>query len=283
MPELPEVESIRRNLEDLILQQKLCQLESYTPEVLVNPLGLDPCGQTLQSLGRKGKYLLLNFDLATIMVHLRMTGKLLFEGPDTDPTGDQDLASHLRLRFCFADGSRLLFDDIRRFGRISIFPLGEGWRDAGFAGLGPDALSEDWTWEDFRDKLARRAKSTIKGAILDQRVVAGLGNIYADEVLFRAGIRPDAPVGQIPQDQLRKLYDLVPDLLQESIGLGGTSFRDYVNSFGQKGHFQLSLAVYQKEGQPCPNCATNIEKMQVAGRGTRYCPHCQKAYTDSDD
>ncbi len=279
MPELPEVESIRRNLEDLILHKQLCSLESYTPEVLVNPENLDPCGQTLQKLDRKGKYLLLNFDQATIMVHLRMTGKLLFEGPDSDPACDQSLAPHLRARFAFSDGSRLLFDDIRRFGRISIFPLGETWRDAGFASLGPDAVGEDWDWADFLAKLRRRSRSTIKGAILDQKVVAGLGNIYADEVLFRAGIRPDSLVGEIPEDQLRKIYDLVPGLLQESIGLGGTSFRDYVNSFGQKGHFQLSLAVYQKEGQPCVKCGTPIEKMQVAGRGTRYCPQCQKAYT----
>lgn len=279
MPELPEVESIRQNLEGLILHKELCRLEAYTPEVLVNPEGLDPCGQTLQSLDRKGKYLLLHFDQVTLMVHLRMTGKLLFEGPGSDPACDPGLAPHLRARLTFKDGARLVFDDVRRFGRLSLFPLGESWRDPGFASLGPDAIGPDWDWEDFLAKLQRRPRSTIKGALLDQKVVAGLGNIYADEVLFRAGIRPDALLSEIPEDQLRKLYDLVPSLLRESIGLGGTSFRDYVNSFGQKGHFQLALAVYQKEGLPCIKCGTPIKKMQVAGRGTRYCPQCQKAYT----
>ncbi|MDD7402087.1 MAG: bifunctional DNA-formamidopyrimidine glycosylase/DNA-(apurinic or apyrimidinic site) lyase [Eubacteriales bacterium] len=279
MPELPEVETIRRNLQGLILQKELGQLESYTPEVLVNPEDLDPSGQTLQSLDRKGKYLVFNFDQASLLVHLRMTGKLLFAGPGTDPEDDKQEASHLRARLTFADGSRLLFDDLRRFGRISLFPLGEAWRDKGFAGLGPDAIGPDWTWEDFWAKLQRRPKSSIKGALLDQTLVAGLGNIYADEVLFRAGIRPNSLTGQIPEDKVREIYRLVPCLLEESIGLGGTSFRDYVNSFGRKGHFQLSLAVYQKEGQACPKCGAIIEKIQVAGRGTRYCPDCQKAYT----
>ncbi|MDO5016195.1 MAG: bifunctional DNA-formamidopyrimidine glycosylase/DNA-(apurinic or apyrimidinic site) lyase [Eubacteriales bacterium] len=275
MPELPEVENIRRNLEELILGKKLIRLETFTPEVLVNPEGLSPEGQNLVSLDRRGKYLLLNLTDTTLMAHLRMTGKLLYEPKDSDQAKDPEIAPYMRARVSFEDGDRLIFDDIRRFGRISLFPLGEAFRDRGFSKLGPDAISPEWTEEDFLTRLKRRPRSTIKQAILDQSLVAGIGNIYADESLFRAGIRPEAAVGTLSEDRLRKLRAAVIEVLRESIAAGGTSFRDYVNSFGKKGHFQQELQVYQREGEPCRKCQTPIEKCKVAGRGTRYCPHCQ--------
>lgn len=276
MPELPEVESIRRNLEELILDKDLLKLEQYTPEVLVNPDNLDPCGEKLSAICRRGKYLILKFLSCEMMIHLRMTGKLLFETADSDPAEDEKQAKHMRARLCFSDGSRLIFDDIRRFGRISIFPPGECSRDKGFSELGPDAISPEWTEEDFLAKLKRRPQSSIKAALLDQCLVAGFGNIYVDEALFRAGIRPQTRVCRISQKQLRNLQIIGKEILLEAIGLGGTSFRDYVNSFGKKGKFQLQLAVYQREGQACRQCGTEIKKIQVAGRGTRYCPNCQK-------
>lgn len=276
MPELPEVESIRRNLEDLILDKDLEKLEQYTAEVIVNPDNLDPCGETLAAISRRGKYLILAFSTCEMMIHLRMTGKLLFETPESNPDEDEKIAKHMRARLSFSDGSRLIFDDIRRFGRISIFPPGECSRDKGFSELGPDAISTEWTEEDFLKKLKRRPNSSIKAALLDQSLVAGFGNIYVDEALFRAGIRPQTRVSRISQKQLRNLQNIGKEILKEAIGLGGTSFRDYVNSFGQKGKFQLLLAVYQREGKACRKCGTEIKKIQVAGRGTRYCPNCQK-------
>lgn len=276
MPELPEVENIRRNLENLILGKKLSRLETFTPEVLVNPEGLSVEGQRLQSLDRQGKYLLLNLTETTLMAHLRMTGKLLYEPKDSDPAKDPEIALYMRARISFEDGDRLFFDDVRRFGRLWLFPLGEASRDPGFSALGPDAMSVDWTEEDFLKRLQSRPRSSIKQALLDQSLVAGIGNIYADESLFRAGIRPDALVGTLSQERLLALHAAVLEVLQEAIAAGGSSFRDYVNSFGKKGHFQQELQVYQREGQPCRICQTPIEKCKVAGRGTRFCPHCQQ-------
>lgn len=275
MPELPEVESIRRNLEDLIIGKEVTSLEGFTPEVFVNPCELSPVGQSLESMDRKGKYLILNFPNCLLMVHLRMTGKLLYEGPETDPDLDLEVSPYMRARISFSDGSRLLFDDVRRFGRISIFPVGEADRDKGYSQLGPDAITDEWTPEDFLTKLRRRPRSAIKGAILDQKIVAGIGNIYADEALFRAGIRPETLVGDISDQRLLRLQEVVKEILVEAIAQGGTSFRDYVNSFGKKGLFQLKLQVYQRDGEPCYSCGTTIEKCKVAGRGTRYCPKCQ--------
>lgn len=283
MPELPEVESIRRNLEQLIPEKTIAYIEPYTPEVFVNPEGLRPAGEKILALKRRGKYLLLECEHALIMIHLRMTGKLLYEeaAPETDPSApdllrqDRLTAPYLRCRIGFSDGSRLLFDDVRRFGRISLFPPDEANRDQGFAQLGPDAISPDWRAEDFIQSLQRKSQSTIKAALLDQTVVAGIGNIYADEALFRAGIRPTCRVHRLSHTRLTRLHTAIQEILTEAIGLGGTSFRDYVNSWGKPGHFQLRLQVYQREGQPCFVCGTTIKKCKIAGRTSRYCPHCQ--------
>ncbi len=276
MPELPEVETIRINLETLILEKEIAKIESFTPEVLVNPKALDLSGQAIRRIFRKGKYLLLETDKASIMVHLRMTGKLLFQDNNESLENDFEKYRHMRARLIFTDGSRLLFDDIRRFGRISLFPPGEEEQDKGYAALGPDALSPDFLFADFLSKAKYRPKTKVKAFLLDQRVVAGIGNIYADEVLFRAGIHPERTLGRLSEKRLARLYEVVKEVLKEAVGLGGTSFSDYVNSFGQKGSFQLELAVYQKEGRTCIQCGTAITKTKLAGRGTHYCSKCQK-------
>lgn len=276
MPELPEVETIRINLDKLIPGKEIQKIESFTPEVLVNPDALDLSGRTIRGVYRKGKYLLVETDKAGIMVHLRMTGKLLYQENKESLENDFKKYRFMRARLIFTDGSRLVFDDVRRFGRISLFPPGEEKQDKGYASLGPDALSPDFLLTDFLSKAKGRPKTKVKAFLLDQSVVAGIGNIYADEALFRAGIHPGRTLGRLSEKRLARLYQVIREVLAEAVGLGGTSFSDYVNSFGQKGTFQLELAVYQKEGRPCIRCGTAIKKTKLAGRGTRYCPKCQK-------
>lgn len=302
MPELPEVETIRRSLEPLLLGKVCAEPLALTPEVLVTeekPLHL--AGERVQALGRKGKYLLLDLEKHSLLIHLRMTGRLLYlekslfqplwqaaqrqtafcpRGEPGRPAADDaaGLAAYpcLRLLLSFDSGDGLIFCDQRRFGRIYVYPFQEYGQQPGFAALGPDALSEDLTEKAFLTALAAHPQQRIKSALLDQQIVAGIGNIYADESLFRAHIRPEALAGSLSQSRLRRLYKVIRSLLEEAVGLGGTSFRDYVNGLGQRGHFQLSLAVYQREGEPCPVCGRPIKKTTVAGRGTRYCPSCQR-------
>lgn len=271
MPELPEVETIRRSLEPLCVGRRCLKLLTFTPEVLEELGGAELSGQKLLSLGRKGKYLLFRFEASDLICHLRMTGRLIFDGESPE----KSINPYTRALLLFEGGCGLRFDDVRRFGRLKLCPRGETWRDKGFAALGPDAISEAFTPQAFIEAVRRHPAAPIKAVLLNQTVVAGVGNIYADESLFRAGIRPDRRAGRISEARLTNLQQLLKAILVEAIGLGGTSFRDYVNALGRKGHFQLKLAVYQKEGQACPNCGQTLKKCFVAGRGTRYCAHCQ--------
>lgn len=269
MPELPEVETIRLSLLPLIRGKRIQGLKTYTEEVLENPHELDLKGREIRDLARKGKYLRLLFEGAELMIHLRMTGKLLHRAAGESKTENP----HIRAELDLDDGSCLQFEDVRRFGRWKILRSPD--EDRGYAQLGPDALSDDFDFESFACRLSRHKRSHVKAALLNQRVVAGLGNIYCDELLYRSRIRPDIRVDQVPPARLNVLFREMRPMLEEAVGLGGTSFRDYVDGLGKKGNFQLSLAVYRREGQACPSCGTKIEKTTVAGRGTRFCPRCQ--------
>ena len=274
MPELPEVETIRRSLKELIGGKRITTYFVFQPIVFKNYLDFDPTNCVVKDIRRRGKYLL--FDLehpvhgkALMMVHLRMTGKLLY--------GDKEesIAKHTHIRFEFTDHV-VDFNDIRRFGRVEFLPTNSEGSHPSLTKLGPEPTFATWQFSDFYQRCQKRCKASIKSVILDQTVVAGLGNIYADEALFRAGIHPAKPVGNISSDELKQLYNIIPPLLEEAIGFRGTSFRDYVDGLGKKGEFQLHLRVYQRNGQNCDVCGTTIEKCRVAGRGTHFCPHCQK-------
>ncbi|NLJ93889.1 MAG: DNA-formamidopyrimidine glycosylase [Clostridiaceae bacterium] len=277
MPELPEVETIRRSLIKKIDKMVISEIIVCHPDVLLNYGDFDLKNWQIINIKRRGKYLL--FDLKStednsnkmlMMIHLRMTGKLLLEEKGTSP------AKHTHVRFLLEDGSFLDFNDVRRFGRVKLFKPGHEIEDKGFRTLGPEPLGDDFTLEYFLKESKRRPRSTIKSFILNQQVIAGIGNIYADESLFRAKIKPDNLVGEISKDKLTSLHQAIREIIEEAIGHRGTSFRDYVDGLGNKGFFQLKLAVYQKEDEPCQICETKIEKIKVAGRSTHYCPNCQK-------
>lgn len=306
MPELPEVETIRASLAPLLAGCRLESVEILTPGVCLNPEQVDLKGWLVQNLDRRGKYLLINLvrppvnesgqgDLSdpgrhmlsdsnpagnpaglTGVVHLRMTGKLLVQAED------EPLRPHTHIRLVFTkDGTtiRLVYQDVRRFGRLWFFPAGHEKALHGLATLGPEPLSSHWHAADLQRALSRHPKASIKAVLLDQTVVAGLGNIYVDESLFRAGLSPLRMAGNLTAQETAGLHHAIRHVLRAAIGCGGTSFRDYVDGLNNKGHFQYELLVYGRGGLTCKKCPAILLRRVVAGRGTISCPHCQPDFT----
>lgn len=274
MPELPEVETIRRSLEPRLLGASLESLQVLSPKHWQSNGFSLPVGEEVQALTRHGKYLLIHLESVVLMVHFRMTGKLLFRDEDHPET-----ILHTRWISYWNrndESLRLDFQDTRGFGGGELLAKSTYNEHPSLAKLGPDALTGDYDPLDLaRYAKAHKPRSKVKGLLLDQTVLAGIGNIYADELLFRAGIRPDRTCGRISLKRLENLGQSVRPLLEQAVGLGGTSFRDYVDSFGKAGVFVLELDVYRRTGQPCHICGTEIRRMVVVGRSTHYCPSCQ--------
>ena len=250
MPELPEVETVVRTLRPRLLGRTIISATGG-PNLETKPA----IGQTIRNVTRYGKYIALHFDTGMLLVHLRMTGKLLYDGARTPYT---------RAEFVLDQG-HLLFDDIRRFGRIT-------WATQ-YPPQGPDPL--EVTFSGFAALFARR-RARLKTLLLDQQFLRGLGNIYVDEALFRARLHPLLIGAELSKARLQRLYGTIHELLGEAIVLGGSSVSDYVDGNGDRGSFQLFHRVYRRTGQPCRTCATPIERILVAQRGTHFCPHCQR-------
>lgn len=270
MPELPEVETIARGLNKRVAGDKIESVWiGRKPEPLKSPAAL--IAKTLEEarikqVRRVGKHIV--FDLIASngdgirqwIVHLGMTGQMLVAAPETEP------ARHTHLIAKLASGRELRFVDPRRFGRLEVR------RDA-FAGPGTEPLQI--TAEELAE-LFRRRKAPIKAALLNQKLLHGVGNIYADESLFRAGIRPRRRAHTIPSAQYIRLHAALQQVLKEAIAAGGSSVSDYVDAEGKEGFFQLQHHVYGREGEPCLVCKTAIKKIVVGGRGTHYCRVCQR-------
>lgn len=263
MPELPEVETIARTLAPRVTGQRIVDAQFFSRLVLrADPQRAAAAirGLTVQGIERRGKFLLFDLGAATLLIHLGMTGKLLWEGTP---------GPHTRAIFEFEHG-RLLYDDIRQFGRIEVAEA----VPARIARLGPEplAISED----EFLALIGAR-RGRIKPLLLNQAFLGGLGNIYVDEVLHRAGIHPRAVVERLGPRRLRRLHAAMQEVLAEAIASGGSSISDYVDGDGRAGSFQLQHRVYGKGGEPCPACGTPIRRIVIAQRGTHYCPKCQRA------
>jgi len=261
MPELPEVETVVRSVAAHLAGRRIVST-TFTSR-FVTPgnrakLTQRLAGRRIESVTRRGKFILIALDQGTLTVHLGMTGKLLLEG---------EAGEHTHGVFHLDDGM-LLYHDPRQFGRIEWSP-GPPPR---VARLGPEPL--EIGLEEFRARLKR--KTRMKALLLNQTFLAGLGNIYADESLFAAGIHPLAVANRLSTARAKKLYDAIRGILSHAITLGGSSISDYVNGRGERGWFQMEHRVYGREGEPCANCGRPIRKILVAQRGTHYCPHCQK-------
>jgi formamidopyrimidine-DNA glycosylase len=280
MPELPEVETVCRQLEPEIEGRRIASLEVLDPRWCrpVAPAKLEEAvsGRTIEGLGRRGKYLLLGLDGGqTMVMHLRMTGNLvLVEGEDKlDPSEGMRLyegerstsARHLRARFLLDDGREIWFTDPRRFGEA--FLIDDNLLEERFAKLGIEPFSEEFTAEALGAIAAGRT-APLKSFLLDQSGVAGVGNIYADEALFRSRLHPLSPAGSMKAEHLEAA-------LEAGIDGGGASIDDYRDGRGEKGRMQDEFHVHTREGKPCPRCGETIERIVVSGRSTYFCPGCQ--------
>ncbi|MGM0652741.1 MAG: DNA-formamidopyrimidine glycosylase [Bacillota bacterium] len=273
LPELPEVETIRQELEPLIRGKTFAEPILHMPSTIAYPspeefsVGLE--GRTATALTRRGKYLFINLDQNILTVHLRMTGNLLFS-----KTGLPAEDRFLRVTLPFTDGTALHYLDMRRFGRLWLTANRQELETFVLKNVGPDILNEV-NLEEFIELLGKRQKAKLKALLLDQNFVAGLGNIYTDECLYRCGLHPERAAGTLDRDKGEELYKAIQDVLADGIKYGGTTFRDYRSASGALGQFQQKLEVYGRKDDICP-CGTPIKKKVVAGRGTYYCPRCQK-------
>jgi formamidopyrimidine-DNA glycosylase len=287
MPELPEVETIRLGLAKLLPGLVIADVRHDWPKSFPNApadAARFMVGAKIKHVHRRAKVLLIELSSNySLVIHLKMTGQLVFVGKERFGAGhpNQDLVGELpakatRVTIDFKNGSQLFFNDQRKFGWMRLLPTIEVPEIDFFKKVGPEPLEDDFTAHQFIDRVMRRKNTNIKAAILDQTVIAGIGNIYADEGLWGAKIHPATTVSQVPKAKLVALYSSLRAVLKLSIEKGGSSDRNYVDAKGQRGSYLAFANVFRKDGQPCPRCGTTIEKIRVAGRGTHYCPHCQK-------
>lgn len=272
MPELPEVETVRATLEQFILGAQIERIEVYWPKMIqelsVSSFTSRLCGQTLQSIQRRGKHLLFVFDHEVLISHLRMEGKYYID------THDAPKRRHEHVTFFFTDGRKLIYDDVRKFGTFHLRTPQQLFTSPPLVALGLEPHDEGFSGAYLKDKLKRRQQA-IKTVLLDQHVVLGLGNIYVDEVLFCAGIHPQKKAHLIGQKKLEIVASCAQTVLEKAVALGGSSIRSYTSSLGVSGRFQNELTVHTRKDHPCKACLTPIVKTVVGGRGTYYCPTCQ--------
>jgi len=270
VPELPEVETTRRGIEPLVLGRTVRGVRVREPRLRwpVPVEALDALeGRTVTGVERRGKYLLLGTDAGTLMLHLGMSGSLRVVPADTPPQ------PHDHFDLLLADGRCLRLRDPRRFGSVHWIPGAPGDHVL-LASLGPEPLDAafDGAYLHRRSRGRRRA---VKDFIMDSRVVAGVGNIYAAEALHAAGIHPHRPAGRIARTRYQGLSEAIRDVLTRAIERGGTTLRDFTNVEGAPGYFRISLAVYGRDGKPCPRCGATLRSARIGQRATVYCPRCQ--------
>ncbi len=287
MPELPEVETVRIGLNALLPGRRIADVEYDWPKgFIATAADIDAhlVGAKITEVKRRAKVLIIELDTKySLVIHLKMTGQLVFRGEQSFGAGhpNQSLVGKLpdkstRVTFTFEDSTKLFFNDQRKFGWVRLLPTAEVPMIDFFQKVGPEPLAEDFRAPDFVVRLRRRNNSGIKAALLDQTVVAGIGNIYADESLWAAQIHPLSKIADLSDRKLATLYDGLVKVLRLSIEKGGSTDRNYVDAEGKRGSYLTFANVFRREGQPCPRCGTTIIKLRVAGRGTHICPHDQK-------
>lgn len=276
MPELPEIETIVSGLNRLIKGKTISAITwDWAKSFPNSPAAVaETIGHSIVKARRRGKAILIDLDnTTTLLIHLKMTGQLVVQPLDqTGPFPDKTT----RITIEFTDGSMLYFNDLRKFGWVRILSPEALANNSFLQKLGPEPLSKTFTLALFRTQLSRRKDTSVKAALLDQTVVAGIGNIYCDEALFLAGIMPDRKVRTLTDEDYRKLHRSIRKVLKRSVELGGSTRRNYLNAEGIRGHYLDEAYVYGRTGEPCRKCGQPILKIRVAGRGTHFCRHCQK-------
>ncbi|NLN83710.1 MAG: DNA-formamidopyrimidine glycosylase [Firmicutes bacterium] len=274
MPELPEVETLLRTLLPFLPSQPIISTE-VLHEKIIRPLTSAEFDQALLNkriveAERRGKYLLLNLEPeGKLLIHLRMTGQLFYKKAN----GQALEVPHTHIKLGFANGDSLEYADVRRFGLVTYYH--DKIEDKGYLNLGPEPLSDDFTAEYLWTQAKRRKTCPIKSFLLDQKVIAGLGNIYADEVLFRSKINPKMAASKLTKNQAETLVAAIKKVLAEAIVLRGSSMSDYLDANRQRGSYQDKWRIYQRDGDMCLRCGNEILKTKIGGRSSHYCPFCQ--------
>lgn len=274
MPELPEVETLRRDMERHLVGRRIVGVRVLVPKMVKGTIA-DPTqfGEKLhnvrvESVVRRGKHLIFTLDSGYyLLLHLKMRGQLLVV-PRGQPD-DKYLAAALETD----DGREMRFHDMWTWGELRLLTQEELATHSPLVAMGPEPLSEEWTTQALKQALARRSRTPIKAALLDQSVVAGVGNIYADEALFRSGVRSLRASGSLDDAEIARLHREIRSVLTEAIGGGGTTSDNYVDAEGRIGRY--TPRVYDRGGQPCVSCGATLERIKVTGRGTVFCPSCQ--------
>ncbi len=285
---MPEVETVRLGLQELLPGRQITAVSSDWPKSFPNApadVAAFVQGARVTQVRRRAKVLIIDLDSGySLVVHLKMTGQLVFRADSGQRFGaghpSDSLVGELpdkstRVILAFA-GAKLFFNDQRKFGWMRLIPTPEVEQLDFFQKVGPEPLADDFTATDFAARLQRRKNSGIKAVLLDQTVVAGIGNIYADESLWGAKIHPETKVAAVPAAQLVQLYEALRAVLRLSIQKGGSTDRNYVNHEGKHGSYLTFANVFRREGQACPRCGATIIKLRVAGRGTHICPREQR-------
>lgn len=290
MPELPEVEVIRSGLSELIAKktiEKVNVLNAKSFQASTSSIDVFVNNSTILSVKRRAKILLIELSSGySLIIHLKMTGQLLFRdnqnksknfagGHPSDSFLSVLPDNHTRVELIFTDSTTLFFNDMRKFGWIKLLPTTELKEEKFIAKLGPEPLIGNPTPE-YLKRMSRHPKSLVKAALLNQEIVAGIGNIYADEALWGAMIHPKTRVENLSKKQLEDILNAAIEVMSFSINKGGSTDRNYLNAKGEKGSYLTFANVFRKEGKPCPRCGHIIEKIRVAGRGTHICSNCQQ-------
>ncbi|WP_220750836.1 DNA-formamidopyrimidine glycosylase [Apilactobacillus xinyiensis] len=276
MPELPEVETVRRGLTSLVENSEVSSVDIIYPKMInVSPEKFKKClsKRKIIKIDRRGKYLLFRFNGdITLVSHLRMEGKYDVESDGTTP------GKHTHVIFHLSDGRELRYNDSRKFGRMYLIHNGEEHTLSGLGTLGPEPTENDLTFE-YLKTIMNKSRGKIKPFLLNQSHLAGLGNIYVDEVLWMSKIHPETMTSLVTDDEIKALRMNIIKEISDAIKGHGTTVHSYSNAYGEAGQFQDSLKVYGRKGQPCFRCGTKIEKITVAQRGTHFCPKCQLRVT----
>ncbi|MGJ9457175.1 DNA-formamidopyrimidine glycosylase [Oceanobacillus sp. CF4.6] len=275
MPELPEVETIKNTLKRFVLNKTIEKVDIYWPNIIKEPDDTEHFkvllqGQTIRDLSRKGKFLMFYLDDHVLISHLRMEGKYSVH------QSIEPVKKHTHVIFTFTNGEELRYNDVRKFGTMHVYAKGQEFANKPLKQLGPDPFDDTFTFDYFYQKL-KKTDRFIKAALLDQTIVTGLGNIYVDETLFKAGVHPLKRASKLTKKEVKSIQEQAIVTLEEAVKAGGTTIRSYVNSQGDMGMFQQELFVYGQDKKACKKCGTEITKMKVGGRGTHVCPTCQKS------
>jgi len=271
MPELPEVETIKRQLNKKIKNKKIKKVEVCLAKLIKYPLAKFKkliIGSEIKSINRRAKLLIIELSSNYyLVIHLKLTGQLIFNG---------EINKHTHLIYYFTDKSYLIHNDLRRFGFIKVFSKEELVKYFEKEKFGPEPLDKKFTLELFKELLNKRGNSRIKPLLMDPKFVAGIGNIYSDEILFSARVLPTRIVKTLKPIEVKKIYQEIKRILILAIKKRGSSNRDYFDANGQKGNFVPLIKVYQRAGQSCHKCKTKIKKIKIGNRSAHYCPKCQR-------